>query len=567
MTTPSDPAGPRWTHRLQTWLPVLVGLLAFLGLLLQRQLTASDWVPRGSDWDSWLMSAIWWTNDGLDYPGSRWPSWGTGVALLSLVLPGVPVHLAAILLAQASVATATGAAFALGRHLGGLPAGLVAALLVLAHPAGSELAAWTNGYPLLLASSALALALLVQVARRGSLALTAAAGAALAICQASMASALSVSVALWIFGLGAVLLAAGSRLKRLGLFVLPVALWAGAHVAFPAQLAGLAWQVDIAERMEPGPGGAGASAGALRGEPLLDEGERPRPGPPVPGGGVTPGSEPTGPRLDEGYVFGRNMGPSAIMNTLALARRDPTSEGGDNHIAAALPGARLAALASASGLVLVGVRGLLLGIRRRKAWLLLSALGVGLTGASLLPSLGVHNAQVRFLTPALVPLAVGLACLPSLLPHHRLGRWLPLLAVPLALAPMSPFSAPWTQKAAFLTNLANGGAEVETRVWYDLEARWSGVPLVVVQPVNGGLLALEGRPVEIVHGEGSAVVLDPEERLLWPVSGDGGSGDAALLLGDPPVRCDDWKQRSILQSWPLRKRGQHLVLIGLAGEA
>ncbi len=28
MTTPSDPAGPRWTHGLQTQLPVLVGLLS-----------------------------------------------------------------------------------------------------------------------------------------------------------------------------------------------------------------------------------------------------------------------------------------------------------------------------------------------------------------------------------------------------------------------------------------------------------------------------------------------------------------------------------------------------------
>ena len=518
VTTSTDPVAPRWTQRIQRWLPVLVGLLAFVGLLLQRQLTASDWVPRGSDWDSWLMSAIWWTSEGLDYPTPRWPSWGTGVAFLSMLLPGVPPHLAAILMAQACVATAAGAAFSLGRDLGGLPAGLTATLLFLAHPASTELAAWTNGYPLLLASSSLTLALLVRVAHRGSLPLAAAAGGALAICQATMASALSVSVALWLFGLGAVLLASGNRLKRLGLFVLPFALWAGAHVAFPPKLAGLAWQVDVAERMSPNQAGAGATGAQQRGEHLLDHGEKARPGKPVPGGIVAPGSEPAGPRLDEGYIFGRSMGPSAISNTLALARREQPSEGGDNHIAAAMPGARPAALAAAVGVVLIGLRGLILAARRREGWLLLGALGVGLAAASLVPSLGVHNAQVRFLTPALAPLAVGLACLPALIPSHSLGRWLPLLALPLALAPASPLSAPWTQKTAFFDNLANGGAEVETRVWYDVERRWSGVPLVVVQPVHGGLLTLQDRPAEVVHGEGSDVVLDPEERLLWPVT-------------------------------------------------
>jgi hypothetical protein len=93
--------------------------------------------------------------------------------------------------------------------------------------------------------------------------------------------------------------------------------------------------------------------------------------------------------------------------------------------------------------------------------------------------------------------------------------------------------SPYRRRDLVLHNMANGGAELATRVWYSLDRRLPDEEIHVMEPVRGGLFLLEGR--------GGAVLETPQATPPqdgWLVIWHQGQLDPNGLIGQPASVLD-----------------------------
>lgn len=463
-----------------------VGLIGFVALIVARQVQDPAWVPRGSDWDSWYLSALWWGHE-VPYPGNRWPFYG---AVTALVPPVGPLHLRGALVSMAAMALVAASLGQLTRRIAGPMAGLATAALTLLWPFSSELANWLSGYPLWAAcgiGGAVALGEAVAQRRR---ALWCAAGLGAAGFLAVMGSGLAGGAFLLAFGgLCALLQGSGRRLGALVAFYAPVVLVGYATAFFPEPLTSLDKQIVMPEE-------TGVDSVRVDAAVAIPEQE-----------------------LMAGYVFGQRMGPETLARTLSLARQmtaDPSRVGARRTrslgiLGAAFPAVRavhLQWMAAGVGLALLGLLSLVWrSPSQRRATLgarvgLLGVLGVA---ACVLPALD-SNLNLRFLAPALVivpallvlPLAALLGPLPGL-------RHATFLALPLAMWPPTALApSPFWGHAELHPHVLGGGADLDATIGFALSRRYPGAAIDVHDPMRGGIFALEG---------GDGRFLDPHSPL------------------------------------------------------
>lgn len=503
----------------------LVFVLSFATLWAVQARDNPSWVPRGADWDSWILSALAITVD-VPYPMSRWPLYGGLTAALDLALVGQPIFIAAQLCSMFVTAVMIMALWRVARALIGAPGAWAMAPLTLMFPTVLEQAVWANGYALWCAAAAVAVMGLVELARGEDQRWALVSGAGVAGVLAVMDKGLGLG--LMLLGLAGLTVAglaarapAGARLGvlgRLSAFGLgPVLALALAYAVFPEPLASLDAQVRIAE---------GSRAPGVM---PTGDGGRLLPPPTTPGGGSL---------LDEGgYVFGRSMSPATVLQAVRAtdageaARAERLTRSLDD-LRATFPGASREVLwgLGLGGLTLLGVG--LLGLRRGRPGALVGALGLGVTVAGVLPALYAENLQLRFLTPALT-----LTPLLALAPLAALTRRLPILRYsPLALALWLGLvweESPYRRSDLVLHNMANGGAELATRVWYSLDRRLPDEVIHVMEPVRGGLFLLEGR--------GGAVLETPQATPPqdgWLVIWHQGQLDPSQVVGAPASVLD-----------------------------
>lgn len=484
-----------------------------------------SWVPRGADWDSWILSALAITAD-VPYPMSRWPLYGGLTAALDLALVGQPIFIAAQLCSMFATAVMITALWRVARALIGAPGAWAMAPLTLMFPTVLEQAVWANGYALWCAAAAVAVMGLVELARGEDQRWALVSGAGVAGVLAVMDKGLGLGLLL--LGLAGLTVAglaarapAGARLGVLGrlsaLGLGPVLALALAYAVFPEPLASLDAQVRIAE---------GSRAPGVM--PTADGGRLLPPSMRAGGGSL----------LDEGgYVFGRSMSPATVLKAVRAvdageaARAERLTRSLDD-LRATFPGASREVLwgLGLGELTLLGVG--LLGLRRGRPAALVGALGLGVTVAGVLPALYAENLQLRFLTPALT-----LTPLLALAPLAALTRRLPILRYsPLALALWLGLvweESPYRRSDLVLHNMANGGAELATRVWYSLDRRLPDEVIHVMEPVRGGLFLLEGR--------GGAVLETPQATPPqdgWLVIWHQGQLDPSGIIGEPASVLD-----------------------------
>ena len=138
--------------------------LSLLGLWGVQARDNPSWVPRGADWDSWILSALALGAD-VPYPMSRWPLYGGLTAALDLVLVGQPIFIAAQLTSMLATAVMIMALWRVARALIGGPGAWAMAPLTLMFPTVLEQGVWANGYALWCAAAAVAVMGLVELAR------------------------------------------------------------------------------------------------------------------------------------------------------------------------------------------------------------------------------------------------------------------------------------------------------------------------------------------------------------------------------------------------------------------
>ena len=503
----------------------LVFVLSLVGLWVIQAQDNPSWVPRGADWDSWILSALALRAD-VPYPMSRWPLYGGLTAALDLVLIGQPIFIAAQLTSMLMTALMIMALWRVARALVGGPGAWAMAPLTLMFPTVLEQGVWANGYALWCAAAAVAVMGLVELARGGGKGWAAVSGAGVAGVLAVMDKGLGLG--LMLLGLAGLTVAgiatrapAGARLGVLARLtawgLAPVFVLALAYVAFPEPLASLDAQVRIAE---------GSRAPDVM--PTADGGRLMAP--PMSAGGAA--------LLDEGgYVFGRSMSPATVMAAVravdadGAVRAERLTRSLDN-LRATFPGATPAVLwgLGLGGLTLLGVG--VLGLWRGRPAALVGALGLGVIVVGVLPALAAENLQLRFLTPALT-----LTPLLALAPLAALTRAVPILCYsPLALALWLGLvweDSPYRRGDLVLHNMANGGAELATKVWYSLERRLPDEVIHVMEPVRGGLFLLEGR--------GGAVLETPQATPPqdgWLVIWHQGQLDPNAVVGQPASVLD-----------------------------
>ncbi len=515
-----------------------VGLICFVALIVARQVQDSAWVPRGSDWDSWYLSALWWGHE-VPYPGNRWPFYG---AVTALVPPVGPLHLRGALVSMAAMALVAASLGQLLRRLAGPAAGVATAALTLLWPFSAELANWLSGYPLWAAcgiGGAVALGEAVTQRRR---ALWAWAGLGAAGYLATMGSGLAGGAFLLGFGgLCALGQGAGRRISALVAFFGPVALLGYATAFFPEPLTSFDKQIVMPEE-------AGVDSVRVDAAVAIPEAE-----------------------LAQGYVFGQRMGPQTLARTLSLARTmtaDPArvaarrtrSLGILREAFPALYAGHLRWMAAGVGLCGLGLLGtaLLSGARRRRAiGTLVGLLGVLGVAASVLPALD-SNLNLRFLAPALVvvpallmlPLAALLGPLPGL-------RHATLLAVPLSLWPPTALApSPFLGHAALHPFVLGGGADLDATISYALAQGYADAIVDVHDPMRGGIFAIESSGGSFLDPQRPlAGQADPRHHVLFWLRGVEAH---QLRLGQPAdgleaLSADEGARgRVVLEAWNLR---------------
>ena len=511
---------------LRSALPTFgVFLACLLGLVVRQQVTESGWIPRGADWDTWYTSALA-IRAGTLYPSSRWPLYGALAAVLDLVLPG-PLHLHAMVVSLTATALSAAGLFHLGQRTMGTLAGLVVAALLLLFPMNLEMAAWMNGYPLWVAGAVWAVVGVAEGARSPRAAPWALAGLGGGAVLAVMAKGIGLGALLGATAVVVALLAHRRRAGRpLVAFALPVLALALAYAAFPRALMSLDTQALLPETAAVDSPAAPAALG------------------------VAPMSR------EDGYVFGKSMGPLTVWRTLALVHslNDPTTralrlERSKGMLAAAFPGVGPVHL----GLLALGaLAGLWTSLHQRRWDRLAAWSGATVVVLGGMPALS-SNLNLRFLAPgmAMVPLfAVGLATLPL-----RRLPWAPLLALGL----LSWSASPWRTGAWTREWMTTGGARFETGVWYDLDTQFPGVPIWVDQPLRGGLFAVDGRGGGFLDPqtplEQATAPLDPAAWLLVWI--DEARDDD--LVGKPateviPGASENLARRTIRKRWVRRDR-------------
>ncbi len=500
-------------------------VLSLVGLWVIQARDNPSWVPRGADWDSWILSALALVAD-VPYPMSRWPLYGGLTAALDLVLVGQPIFIAAQLTSMLATAVMIMALWRVARALIGSPGAWAMAPLTLMFPTVVEQGVWANGYALWCAAAVVAVMGLVELARGEDHRWALVSGAGIAGVLAVMDKGLGLG--LMLLGLAGLTVAglaarapAGERLRGVARTsawgLAPVLVLALAYAAFPEPLASLDAQVRIAAGSRAPDVMPTAEGGRLMvpsmgpgGESLLDEG---------------------------GYVFGRSMSPATVLKsvrsvdaTAAVRAERLTRSLDDLH--ATFPGAGPEALRGLGlgGLTLLGVG--VLGLRRRRPAALVGALGLGAIVAGVLPALYAENLQLRFLTPALT-----LTPLLALAPLAAVTRRMPILCYsPLAFALWLGLvweDSPYKHRALVLHNMANGGAELATSVWYSLERRLPDEVIHVMEPVRGGLFLLEGRGGAVLE---TPQATPPEDG--WLVIWHQGQLDPNGLVGQPASVLD-----------------------------
>lgn len=499
--------------------------LSLVGLIVVQGRDNPSWIPRGADWDSWILSALAIRTE-VPYPMSRWPLYGGLTSLLDLFLVGQPIFIAAQLTSMLATATLIMALWRVARVLIGGPGAWAMVPLTFLFPTVLEQGVWANGYALWCAAAAVAVMGLVELARDGWRGWAVVSGAGIGGVLAVMDKGLGLGLmlltlaGLTVAGLSA-RAPAGARLQSLGrlsaLGLAPIFALALAYAAFPKPLASLDAQVRIAEgsldpniiptkdggRMLPPPSGGG-------GEALLDAG---------------------------GYVFGRSMSPATVLQAArsvevgGLERQERLDES-LRSLERSFPGLRRETLGwlglGAAMTLAVGLGGLV----RRRPGALVGGVGLVVIAAGVLPALYAENLQLRFLTPlfSLTPLL-------ALAPLAAVTRFVPILRYsPLGLALWIGLvweDSPYRHPDLVLHNMANGGAELATRVWYSLDRRLPDEVIHVMEPVRGGLFLLEGR--------GGAVLETPQATPPtdgWLVIWHQGQLDPGAVIGQPASVLD-----------------------------
>jgi len=514
--------------RARTHATLLLAIAVFVGLVVTRQLTAPTWVVRGVDWDTWYLGAAWFRADEGLWPATRWPVHGAMCAFVDLITPGVPLHVSTTLTGMASLAVTTAATFDLGRRLLGTVPGLVAAGLLLTLPMPLEMGAWTSGYPLWMAATAVSAAGLAAAAddsRRGWWV----AGVGAALTWGVMAKALP--GALGLTGLG-VLLACSRRDLRGGVaFLLPIVGLALLYAVFPERLMSLQDQVQL----------------TLAG------------GAPVPGGAVLGGG------MQEGYVFGQQMGP--IFQTLLSAGGRADAIWNWDRYSVAFPSVWPWVCVWLGLGLLMAVVGTVKSSRRLPGLIGWTAL-VGI-GISVAPSPLAFDPQVRFLAPLLTPVAL-LFVAPFAVAGRAvkgIGPAAALLAIPMAAIPGCPLSGPWWDRAPAVEQMATGGAAMEGRIWYQLSTQWPERPVIVIHTMEGGTFALDGRDgFRLGPDDPLPRPVESDDLLLVTLVGSASIGDPASTLGPAPIPDTHWTSRRVVAVWESRDpRTQVLLLETLGG--
>ncbi len=529
--------------------------VTLVALIVHRQVSESTWTPRGVDWDSWFQAALAIGRDQVPYPPNRWPLYALLASLGGALLPG-PLYLNAQLVSLALTAATVAGVFRLGHVLLGPPAALTVAALAATQPVAIETATWTSCYPLWVAGSIWAVVGLVEAHRGQRHRWWVVAGLGIAVVLASQAKGLGIGLALGALAAASVLLTGRGRLGRLGHLIAPIGLMALLYALFPGPLMTLDAQILSVETALPQDHVAGAM--------------------PVQ---VQPAEIDSAALFDEGYVFGRQMGPTVILGSLRTGSKLTTPEmrakrldHTRNVFRAALPHSGPPELwALAAG----GALGLLMGawqVVRRRGWhVLLGWTGIAGIVCGLLPSL-VSDLSLRFLLPgiAVAPLLlVALVAVPT--GPVRALRWAPLLVLPVALVPGSPWSgSPWLQGAAtrdyMSPQLITGGEALQLRA-----ALLQSIPdatVHVFSPASHGILVLDGRPGAFLEGDprfpGVEVPrISPQDHVLWWQ--DLVDGEDPQMSGDGPSETRREWQASIfadrpeLESWQFFRR---MVLLG-----
>ncbi|MEY3213137.1 MAG: hypothetical protein RIT28_3618, partial [Pseudomonadota bacterium] len=282
----------------------LVFVLSLVWLWVIQARDNPSWVPRGADWDSWILSALALRAD-VPYPMSRWPLYGGLTAALDLLLIGQPVFIAAQLTSMLATAVMIMALWRVARPLVGGPGAWAMAPLTLMFPTVVEQGVWANGYALWCAAAVVAVMGLVELARGGGKGWAAVSGAGIAGVLAVMDKGLGLG--LMLLGLAGLTVSglalqapAGERLsvftRRAAWGLAPVLALALAYAAFPEPLASLDAQVRIAAGSRAPDVMPTADGGRLMAPPMSQGGEL---------------------LLDEGgYVFGRSMSPATVLNAV-----------------------------------------------------------------------------------------------------------------------------------------------------------------------------------------------------------------------------------------------------------
>ncbi|MDG1482310.1 MAG: hypothetical protein P8R54_22155 [Myxococcota bacterium] len=538
METPTDRS--RWEH--PGWAAAVFAVsLAFL--VLHQQWLDSTWTPHGADWDTWYQGALAIGQPGVPYPPNRWPIYSLFAATFGL-LPG-PLHVNAAVASMAATASAAAGLFLISRSLLGFCGALAVAVLTVASPMVILLSSWISSYPLWAAGAVWAVAGMVEALRTRQRGWWVVAGSGVAVVLAVQAKGLGIGLLLvGVLALSA-LLDWRTWLGNAARAAAPVLLMALVYVAFPSPLLTLQAQIQMAE-----------------------VGARPQPG------GVAPLSlNPDAQPFDNGYVFGRSMGPTMLYQTIVEARA-ATSTDSDRrrHESIASLQRTFPTVGSALlwwmllGGILGGVSGCITLLRRRQGAALAGWVGVAGIVAGVLPSLLSHL-SIRFLTPVffVAPLFV-VAPVALISRWSSRSAWLPLLLIPIALVPGSPWSdSPWLHAEATQAQMSSvliPGHDA-VRLWYELRQRHPSAAIHVAAPASQGLLVLDGRtgtfltPDPRFHDQSESGI-PPEDYLLrWKEDAHPMNSDMPPIV-DPPSFSD----RPELESFP-RQAGASLVLLGV----
>ncbi|MFT5681116.1 MAG: hypothetical protein ACI8RZ_002022 [Myxococcota bacterium] len=574
MSQPPEDSSRLERIRDSRWWPLGVFAVAFAGLILQRQLMESTWIPRGADWDTWYQSVLAITHD-VPYPPNRWPLYSTLAAFFSLIIPG-PVHVNAQVFSLGLTAGAVAGVFVLGRALLGLPGALVAAVLAASMPVVVELGTWISCYPLWATGAVWVVAGAVEAHRTERPVWWWVSGAALGAVLASQEKGIGIGLLVGGIVVASTLLrwrVAHKNLARLGA---PVLLLGALYAVFPSPLMTLDAQIQTMESVYD---------------------SAPRQGPQVIAD--VDHSE----YFEGGYIFGRSSAPWTIYRSLTKARGLTAEQTRSKRLRRSADILKTAFPRTSTNtlwwLAIGGLVGLLSGlvalVRRKGAAALVGWVGILGTVAGVLPSL-FSSLSLRFLLPGLV-MAPLLLVAPLALVTRRWSvvRWSPLLLLPVALLPVSPWAgSPWLQRTenlAWMEALLQPGDDAVSN-WYALRRDLPDATIHVFTPPSAGLLVLDGRegsflsPDPRFHGPLEWDIADSDYVLQW-IEGPIGSTSNDPPMGGPPAvsapmppdggapggREEALMQgREVIERWPQRQPGASLLLLGpvlqgLTGEA